>query len=96
MELASNTVLVTGGASGIGLALAERFMAAGSTVIVCGRREGKLREAVERHPGLITRVCDVRTAAERTALFYWVTAEYPGLNVLVKEMFVRMNRPAAS
>ncbi|MBC8082483.1 MAG: SDR family NAD(P)-dependent oxidoreductase, partial [Hymenobacter sp.] len=45
MNLAANTVLITGGASGIGFALAERFVRAGSTVIVCGRRPDKLREA---------------------------------------------------
>ncbi|HEY3157235.1 MAG TPA: SDR family NAD(P)-dependent oxidoreductase, partial [Candidatus Eisenbacteria bacterium] len=39
MQLASNTVLITGGASGIGFALAERFLRAGSQVIICGRRE---------------------------------------------------------
>ena len=38
MDLGSNTVLITGGASGIGFALAERFLAAGSEVILCGRR----------------------------------------------------------
>ena len=50
MDLSSNTVLITGGASGIGFALAERFLSAGSEVIVCGRREEKLREAQERIP----------------------------------------------
>src|SRR5690242_8098225 len=58
MELASNAVLVTGGASGIGLALAERFLGAGSEVIVCGRRAPKLDEAGARHPRLKTRVAD--------------------------------------
>jgi uncharacterized oxidoreductase len=83
MELGSNIVLITGGGSGIGLALAGRFLRAGSTVIVCGRRADKLREAADAHPGLITRVCDVSTAAERVALFDWVAAEHPRLNVLV-------------
>lgn len=83
MELGGNTVLVTGGASGIGLAIAERFLRAGSEVIVCGRREGKLREAAETHPGLRTRVCDVADEADRAALFEWATSEFPRLNVLV-------------
>jgi uncharacterized oxidoreductase len=74
---------VTGGASGIGLALATRFLAAGSTVIVCGRREARLGEVRERGPGIITRVADLTRAEERTALRDWAVAAYPGLNVLV-------------
>jgi uncharacterized oxidoreductase len=83
MELASNTMLVTGGASGIGLALAERFLRAGSEVIICGRREEKLREAQAAHPEMKIRVCDVADPTERQALFDWVTREHPGVNVLV-------------
>lgn len=83
MDLAKNTVLITGGASGIGLALAERFLAAGSEVIVCGRREDKLREVAERHPRVKTRACDVGEEAGRRALLEWATAEHPALNVLV-------------
>ncbi len=59
MQLGSNTVLITGGASGIGFALAERFLKAGSDVIICGRREEKLREAQEKHPRIHTRACDL-------------------------------------
>jgi uncharacterized oxidoreductase len=83
MHLPSNTVLITGGASGIGLALGERFLHAGSQVIVCGRREDKLKEAQTKHPGLHVRACDVASPAERVALFEWVTREFPALNVLV-------------
>lgn len=83
MDFAGNTVLITGGASGIGLAFAERFLRAGSEVIVCGRREDKLREARERHPGMRTRVCDLASPPERLSLFNWVTGEFPALNVLV-------------
>ncbi|WP_022823393.1 SDR family oxidoreductase [Hymenobacter norwichensis] len=83
MNLANNTVLITGGASGIGFALAERFVRAGSTVIVCGRRADKLQEAQQKLPGLHTHVCDVGNAAERVALLDWVRNEFPALNVLV-------------
>jgi uncharacterized oxidoreductase len=90
MELGSNTVLVTGGASGIGLALAERFLRAGSEVIVCGRREEKLREAQEKHPGLHIRVCDVTGESERAALFEWAVREFPRLNVLVNNAGIQL------
>jgi uncharacterized oxidoreductase len=83
MQLASNTVLVTGGASGIGLALAQRFAREGSTVIVCGRREEKLAEARAKHPDLKTFACDLSTEEERERLVAWVTRELPRLNVLV-------------
>ncbi len=83
MDLGANTVLITGGASGIGLALAERFLRAGSRVVVCGRREGKLSEVKGRHPEIVTRVCDVGDEAERVSLYEWATAEFPALNVLV-------------
>ena len=83
MQLDSNVVLVTGGASGIGLAIAQRFLKVGSQVIVCGRRESKLREAQEWHPGLAVRVCDLARAADRVLLVDWATTEFPGLNVLV-------------
>jgi uncharacterized oxidoreductase len=83
MQLAAQTVLVTGGASGIGLALAERFLQAGSNVIICGRREEKLREAQGLHPGFKTRVCDVADEVDRRSLFNWAVSEFPRLNVLV-------------
>jgi len=83
MNLSQNTVLLTGGATGIGLALAVRFLQAGSQVIVVGRRADKLAEAQQLHPALITRVCDVADAAERVELLRWATVTYPNLNVLV-------------
>ncbi len=83
MDLRDNVVLVTGGASGIGLGLARRFLAAGSSVIICGRRDDRLRDAQAAYPGLHTRVCDLAQAAERVRLAEWVVREFPGLNVLV-------------
>lgn len=83
MEFKANTVLITGGASGIGFALAERFVQAESSVIICGRREHKLKEAQSKYPQLDIRVCNVADPAERSALFAWVTETYPSLNILV-------------
>jgi len=83
MNLSNKTILITGGASGIGLALADRFMQAGSKVIVCGRREDKLQEAKQQYPALGTRVCDVGQEADRIALYEWVTQTYPEVNMLV-------------
>jgi uncharacterized oxidoreductase len=83
MELKGNTILVTGGASGIGLALAKRFLERGNEVIICGRRADKLEEARESSPGFITHVCDVSDARERAELASLAAEEYPQLNVLV-------------
>ena len=89
MNLSSNTVLITGGASGIGLALANRFHRAGSTVAICGRSEDKLRDAHERLPGLLTRVCDLSRRADRHALAAWVMNDVPAVNVLVNNAGVQ-------
>jgi uncharacterized oxidoreductase len=83
MRTSNNTVLITGGASGIGLALARRFVTAGSTVIVCGRREAKLREAKDSEGRLQTLVADVSTSAGRAALVESALRDFPALNVLV-------------
>jgi uncharacterized oxidoreductase len=83
MDLSKNTVLITGGATGIGLALAARFQTAGSSVIICGRRADKLAEAKAAHPALHTHVADVSTATGRQDLVQWAASEFPALNVIV-------------
>ncbi|MFB5268329.1 SDR family oxidoreductase [Paenibacillus enshidis] len=83
MKLSGNTILITGGSAGIGLAFAERFLKAGNKVIICGRRENVLQNAKEKLPDLITRVCNLDIESERAALFDWVTENYPEVNVLV-------------
>ena len=83
MDVRGNTILITGGSNGIGLALAERFLRKDNNVIICGRREEKLKAARERFPGLHIRPCDVADEAQRIALRDWAVKEFPGLNVLV-------------
>jgi uncharacterized oxidoreductase len=83
MNMTGNTVLITGGASGIGLALAEAFLAAGNTVIIAGRRQAVLDAAVAAHPRLIAHVLDVEDADAITAVAAQVTKAHPDLNVLI-------------
>ncbi|WP_295652776.1 SDR family NAD(P)-dependent oxidoreductase [uncultured Mucilaginibacter sp.] len=83
MQLSNNKILITGGASGIGLGLTERFIKEGNTVIICGRRESVLKEVADKHAGIIIKVCDLSVEAERVALLKWVEAEHSDLNVLV-------------
>lgn len=83
MKLSGNKILITGGASGIGLGLTERFLQENNTVIVCGRREIVLQELTENHPSVITKRCDLTSESEREELFQWIKAEHGDLNVLV-------------
>jgi uncharacterized oxidoreductase len=83
MNLKGNTVLITGGASGIGYALAEEFLKAGSEVIICGRREEKLLEAKKKHPGFHIKKCNVASEAERAELIKWAATNFKNLNILV-------------
>ena len=83
MNVKGNTILITGGATGIGLALAEAFVKAGNKVIICGRRENRLAEAKKKIHGLYTRKCDVTIEADRKALFDWIKADFKDLNMLV-------------
>ena len=82
MQTTKNTILITGGSSGIGLAMAETFIQAGNEVLICGRQESKLAEAKHKLPQLHTRVCDLAKKSERKALFRWATSEFPSINIL--------------
>jgi uncharacterized oxidoreductase len=83
MKTKGNTVLITGGATGIGLSLAEALVNAGNKVIVCGRREARLTQAREKLPQIAIRVCDVSDAKDRKSLFNWVKDNYDDLNMLI-------------
>lgn len=83
MKTTGNTVLITGGGTGIGLALAEQLVRQGNQVIICGRRRQRLLAAKKRLPQLIIRVSDVSKSASRCALAQWITSEFKHLNILV-------------
>jgi uncharacterized oxidoreductase len=83
MEISNNKILITGGASGIGIGLTERFIKENNTVIICSRREALLKEISEKHPSVITKTCDLSFASEREKLYQWITEEHPDLTVLI-------------
>ena len=83
MKPINNKILITGGATGIGFALAERFVQENNKVIICGRRESALKEASGKLPSIITKTCDLSVANEREKLFQWIEKEHNDLNVLV-------------
>ena len=83
MNNTGNTILITGGSAGIGLALAERFLKENNTVIICGRNEQKLEEAKLKFPEIHTLVCDISKEEERISLYKKAVEEFPKLNVLI-------------
>lgn len=89
MDISGNTVLITGGASGIGYAMAQAFLDGGSEVIICGRREARLLDARKRHPNLHVKRCDVASDRDRSDLAAWVVTEFGALNVLVNNAGVQ-------
>lgn len=88
MKLTDNTVLITGGSSGIGLFLAKLLVAKGNTVIVCGKSNDKLLAAQREEPKLITYVCDLSESRSCEAFAKWLTQNYPGLNMLINNAAV--------
>jgi uncharacterized oxidoreductase len=83
MDISGNTVLITGGATGIGYAMAESFLEAGNEVIICGRREERLIEVQKKHLDLHIKVCDIAEETDRRALVEWVSANFSKFNILV-------------
>jgi uncharacterized oxidoreductase len=78
-----NSILITGGATGIGFSLAQIFMENGNQVLICGRREDKLLEAKSKLPQLQVKVCDVSKEKERESLYSWVKDNFGDINMLV-------------
>jgi uncharacterized oxidoreductase len=83
MKTTGNTILVTGGGSGIGLALAQRWHDAGNKVIVTGRNAAKLEAAIAGRPNMSAVSLDVTDAAAIAAFAKDIVASHPALNVLV-------------
>lgn len=83
MKITGSTVLITGGASGIGLSLAKVFLENRNTVIVCGRNVHKLNQVKMQDPGIQTIQCDVSSLSDVTRMVEYVTSHFPALNILV-------------
>jgi uncharacterized oxidoreductase len=83
MKVSGNTILITGGTSGIGFELAAQFLKLGNSVIITGRDQRRLEEAQRKLPGIHTFQSDVSDPKAIALLFESATKEFPGLNVLV-------------
>ena len=83
MKLSNRTVLITGGTSGIGFALAKQLVTRGNTVIICGRNQQKLDQVKEQlHEIEIVR-CDINESSDLNDLASFLAGRYPSLDILV-------------
>ncbi len=83
MQRTGNTILITGGGSGIGEALAHRFHDLGNIVIIAGRRQDALDKAIEGRADMHAMTVDVEDPASITAFAKTVIERFPALNVLI-------------
>ncbi|MGX9898737.1 SDR family oxidoreductase [Arthrobacter sp. SA17] len=91
MKSTGNTILITGGTSGIGYGLARHFHEAGNTVIVAGRRKELLDQITAGHPGIEAIILDVADPASITRAAETLTVSHPQLNVLVNNAGIMMH-----
>jgi uncharacterized oxidoreductase len=83
MKLTDNTILITGGGSGIGRGLAEAFHALGNKVIIAGRRQKVLEETTDANPGMASVALDITSPSAIQDFAEEVTTLHPTLNVLI-------------
>jgi uncharacterized oxidoreductase len=83
MKISNNTILITGGTSGIGFELATQLLALGNTVIITGRDQAKLDRINKEEPLLHTIQSDVTDPKATASLYERVNREFPALNILI-------------
>ncbi|MFI8666487.1 SDR family oxidoreductase [Qipengyuania sp. NPDC077410] len=83
MQTSGNTILITGGGSGIGRELAHKWHDLGNTVIVAGRTRSSLDETAAGHANIHTMIVDVGDAEDIARFAEKVVEVHPAINVLV-------------
>ena len=92
MKITGNTILITGGTSGIGRALAEALHAEGNKIIVAGRRQNLLDEMTSSNPGMIGMALDVSDSSALTRFADDVKRQFPDLNILINNAWCCADR----
>ncbi len=83
MKVENNTILITGGSSGIGLEMAKQFLNQENTVIITGRNKAKLERVQAQFPKIHTYVCDVSHLESIKDLYEKINVKFPQLNMLI-------------
>jgi uncharacterized oxidoreductase len=83
MQTSGNTILITGGGSGIGRALAEAFHAEGNQVVIAGRRKPPLDETIAANPGMKSAALDIENGDAIRRFSEQIKRDFPALNVVV-------------
>jgi uncharacterized oxidoreductase len=83
MKMSDNTILVTGGGSGIGRVFAEKFYENGNTVIIAGRNKDRLNALAKANPGMAAMELDISDAAGVKSFAERILADYPALNIVI-------------
>lgn len=83
MQITDNTILITGGGSGIGPALAEAFHKEGNHVVIAGRHQKLLDETTAANPGMKAAVVDIENADAIRSFAKKLKEDYPALNVVI-------------
>ena len=90
MRTSGNTILITGGTSGIGKGFAEDFYKRNNKVIICGRREERLKEIKQNYENLETIVCDIADAGQREILAEQVIEKFEDVNILINNAGIQL------
>ncbi|MDR3438307.1 SDR family oxidoreductase [Telmatospirillum sp.] len=96
MKIKDNTILITGGGSGIGRALAEAFHALGNKVVIAGRRQQTLDEVTAANPGMSSLVLDIESPDGIRSFAERATRDFPALNVVINNAGIMRNEDVKS